>query len=202
MTTGGCFGGGENSTIGGKLGSTLGSLASMTLGDMASKALKGKVTFSNLGELKMNLFKFDLGGVGKLGVGNIAFNLNIGPIPGLGEIAGTKLLKVRNDNPNQLKNIKSEIELNKNNLSFNKFGLDPSTFTPNKRYLIKNFNGHDNKDGVFILRQKIEVYSHDGDKFIANTHLSFLKAGEEETGGTTATDISSPDPNVPSNDTV
>lgn len=193
MNPGGCFGPGSEAQQGNS-GNALGSLAGLDLGSLAQNALQGIVTFANLGELKENLLKFDLSQIGKLGLGNIAFNLNLGCIPGLGEVAGTKLLKVRNDNPNQLKNIKSELELGKNTLSFNKFGMDPSVFTPNKRYLIKNYSAHENKDGVFILKQKIEVYSRDGASFVANTHLSFLKVIEQAATGS-ATDISAPNPN-------
>ena len=192
MNPGGCFGPGQETQ--GNSGNALGSLADLDLGSLAQNALQGVVTFANLGELKDNLLKFDLSQIGKLGLGNIAFNLNLGCIPGLGEVAGTKLLKVRNDNPNQLKNIKSELELGKNTLSFNKFGMDPSVFTPNKRYLIKNYSAHENKDGVFILKQKIEVYSRDGASFVANTHLSFLKV-VEQSSSSNVTDISSPNPN-------
>ena len=149
-TMGGCFGTSEQSGS----GYSLGSLADLDLGDLASKVTGGIVTFSNLGELKLNLGKFDLGKIGTLGLGHIAFSLNLGKIPGLGEVSGTKLFKVRNDNPNELKNIKAEIEMNKNKLTFYKFGLDPSVFTPNKRYVIKNYDAHESKDGIFILKKR------------------------------------------------
>lgn len=191
-TMGGCFGTSESN----RSGFSLGSLADLNLGDLASKITGGIVSFSNLGELKLKLDKFDIGQIGKLGLGHIAFNLNIGKIPGLGEVSGTKLLKVRNDNPNELKNIKAEIEMNKNKLTFNKFGLDPSVFTPNKRYVIKNYSAHENKDGVFILKKKIEVYTREDNTFICNTYLEFVKADESpSTAG--ATDISAANPNAP-----
>jgi len=190
-TMGGCFGGGNS----GSSGFSFGSLAGLDLNGIASKVSGGKISFSNLGELKLNLGKFDLGRIGTLGIGSIGFNLNLGTIPGIGEIAGTKLLKVRNDNPNELKNVKSEIELSKNRLTFNKLGLDPSVFTPNKRFLIKNYNAHENKDGVFILARRIEVYTREDESFICNTHLEFLKVAEEASGGK-ATNISAANPNA------
>ena len=191
-TMGGCFGDPEPKGS----GFSLGSLANLDLGDIASKITGGIVTFSNLGELKLNLVKFDLGKIGTLGLGHIAFNLNLGKIPGLGEVSGTKLLKVRNDNPNELKNIKAEIEMNKNKLTFNKFGMDPSVFTPNKRYVIKNYDAHANKDGIFILKKKIEVYTREDNTFVCNTYLEFVKADESpSTAG--ATDISAANPNEP-----
>lgn len=192
MTMGGCFGTSEQSGS----GFSLGSLANLDLGDLASKITGGIVTFSNLGELKLNLDKFDLGKVGTLGLGHIAFNLNLGKIPGLGEVSGTKLFKVRNDNPNELKNIKAEIEMNKNKLTFYKFGLDPSVFTPNKRYVIKNYDAHESKDGIFILKKKIEVYTREDNSFICNTYLEFVKA-DEAPSTANVTDISAANPNAP-----
>lgn len=191
MTGGGCFG-----TGGGGGGGALGSIAGLDLNSIASKVSGGLISFSNLGEVKMNLGKFDLGKAGTLGLGHIAFNLNLGTVPGLGDIAGTKLLKVRNDNPNELKNVKSEIELSKNLLTFNKLGLDPSVFTPNKRYVIKNYSAHENKDGIFILKRKIEVFSREDDTFICNTHLEFMKVIEGPAMDADATDISRPNPNA------
>lgn len=191
-TMGGCFGTSEPR----RTGYSLGSLANLDLGNIARKVVGGIVSFANLGELKNNLSKFNIGEIGKLGLGHIAFNLNLGRIPGLGEVSGTKLLKVRNDNPNELKNIKSEIEMNKNKLSFNKFGMDPSVFTPNKRYIIKNYSAHENKDGVFILKKKIEVYTREDNTFVCNTYLEFVKADETPTTAG-VTNISTANPNAP-----
>lgn len=86
--------------------------------------------------------------------------------------------------------------MNKNKLSFNKFGMDPSVFTPNKRYVIKNYSAHENKDGVFILKKKIEVYTREDNTFVCNTYLEFVKADESPTTAG-VTNISTANPNAP-----
>lgn len=144
-------------------------------------SLGGTLNFSDLTKLADNLFKFNLSKIGSLGLSHFNFNLNLGKIAQdlIGSIIGTKILRTKNDNPNMLKNIKSEIELSKNQLSVNKFGIDPDVFTPNKEYVIKNYEAHSNKDGKFVLNKKVVVFSREGQDFSANTQLFFSKAIEE-----------------------
>ena len=163
-TMGGCFGN-SNRSISGlwenmQLGSTL--------------------NFSDLTSIANNLMKFDLSSLGQLGLGHVNFDLDLGGIIGtaLGSKVGTRLVKIKNDNPNILKNIKSEIELSRNQLSINKFGIDPDVFTPNKEYLIKNYDGHSDKDGKFLLNKKILVFVKEDQRFKCNCQLLFSKAIE------------------------
>lgn len=159
-----------------------------------SRNIGGLLNFGDLASLTKNLLKFDLSNLGALGLSHFNFDLNIGKIGSMiGRIVGTKILKTKNDNPNMLKNIKSEIELSKNQLSVNKYGLDPEVFTPNKTYTIKNYNGHANKDGSFILNKKILVFIREDDKFVCNTQLSFSKI-IEGASNSSAQDVSNPNP--------
>ena len=167
--TGGCFGGGGNAGM----ANTWGNLASM---------IGGSLNFGDLSNLAANLLQFNLSDVGSLGLSHFNFDLKLDKLlPGstIGKVVGTKLMKVKNDNPNMLKNVKAEIELSKNRLSINKFGLDPDVFTPNKEYIIKNYNGHDNKDGRFILNKKVLVFVKEDQRFKCNCQLFFSKALEE-----------------------
>lgn len=114
----------------------------------------------------------DLTGVGRLGRSSFFTKLSIGQ----GKVRdGLMILKTINDNSNKIKNIKSDIENQLNQLSINKYDLDPSVFTPNKRYTVKNYNGHQGKDGLFILNRKVEIYLREDDSFLCNTRLDLAK---------------------------
>jgi hypothetical protein len=163
---------------------------------LLSNCVGGIVKVADLKNLSKNIEKFDLSGISKLGLNNISFDLNIGTDPNKKAI-GTKLLKVRNDNPNQLKNIKSEMEINKNELIFHKEGLDVSAFTPNKRYHINNFVGYNHTDGDFLLKEKVVIFAREDDLFSADTKLTFVKAvqGSEANNETEkASATNKPDP--------
>ena len=132
-----------------------------------------------LGDIANNLNSVaDLTGIGKLGISKFSSNLNIGGLIGNRKV-GTKVVVTKNDNPNEIKNIKSELETMINQLSVNKYDLDPSVFTPNKKYTVKNYNAHDDKDGTFILNKKTEIFIREDDTFVCNTMLDFAKIGEE-----------------------
>lgn len=132
-----------------------------------------------LGDVANNLNSVaDLTGIGKLGISKFSSNLNIGGLIGNRKV-GTKVVVTKNDNPNEIKNIKSELETMINQLSVNKYDLDPSVFTPNKKYTVKNYNAHDDKDGTFILNKKTEIFIREDDTFVCNTMLDFAKIGEE-----------------------
>lgn len=135
--------------------------------------------YGMLGDIANNLNSVaDLTGIGKLGISKFSSNLNIGGLIGNRKV-GTKVVVTKNDNPNEIKNIKSELETMINQLSVNKYDLDPSVFTPNKKYTVKNYNAHDDKDGTFILNKKTEIFIREDDTFVCNTMLDFAKIGEE-----------------------
>lgn len=161
------------------------------IGQNAEKALdkirnigKGSLSFGlgDLAKAKDNLSAIsDLTGVGKLGKSSFDTKLNIGQAKeGIKE--GSKILKTTNDNSNKIKNIKSDIENQLNQVYINKYDLDPSVFTPNKKYTIKNYNGHQNKDGLFLLNRKTEVYIREDDSFLCNTMLDFGKVADIQEG--------------------
>lgn len=120
----------------------------------------------------------DLTGVGKLGRSSFDTKLEIGQSETVKE--GLKILKTVNDNANKIKNVKSDIENQLNQVYVNKYDLDPSVFTPNKKYTIKNYNGHKDKDGLFLLNRKTEVYIREDDSFLCNTMLDFGKIADKK----------------------
>lgn len=135
----------------------------------------------------------DISGIGRLGVSKFEAYLQVGGNLGSNKI-GTKVIRTKNDNPNEVKNVKSELESMINQLSVNKYDLDPSVFTPNKRYLVKNYDAHNNKDGKFLLNKKTEVYVREDDTFTCNTMLDLCKVVEQSTTDK-AEDTSTPNTN-------
>ena len=69
-----------------------------------------------------------------------------------------------------------------NQLSLNKYDLDPSVFTPNKKYTVKNYDGHQDKDGIFLLNKKTEIFLREDDTCSCNTMLEFSKLANLEQG--------------------
>lgn len=86
----------------------------------------------------------------------------------------TEIIRTPSSNPNLIENISAATEQTSSHFSMNKMDVDLSIFTPNKRYLIKNFDGHDDRDGDFILVRKRDLfYFESNDMFAANVMLEF-----------------------------
>ena len=151
----------------------LGSLSTL----FQSLSSSGSISFSDISKIVDNLDNVaDIDSIGKLGLSNFAAKLNVGATSN-GKV-GKMILKAKNDNPNMIKNIKSEMENMVNQLSINKVNIDPSVFTPNKRYKVKNYDAHSDKDGLFILNKKTEIYKREAENFYCKTILDFSKIME------------------------
>lgn len=86
----------------------------------------------------------------------------------------TEIIRTPSSNPNLIENISSATEQTASHISMNKMDVDLSIFTPNKRYLIKNYDGHSDRDGDFILVRKRDLfYFESSDMFAANVMLEF-----------------------------
>ncbi|MBQ8130908.1 MAG: hypothetical protein IJ193_00290 [Bacilli bacterium] len=120
----------------------------------------------------INIIK-DISNIGMLGISSFGVNLKISG--GNTNGTGQKIVKIKNDNANVVKNIKNEIETYGNKISISKTGLDTTVFTINKRYVIKNYSAHSNKDGLFILIAKKDFFTRTGDYFVSSTQLDFAK---------------------------
>lgn len=118
----------------------------------------------------------DISKIGRLGISSFSASLNVGD----GEDGtGSKIIRVENDNVNIIKNVKSHIENHLNVLTLHKNGLDTTVFTPNKRYIIKNYDAHSDKNGVFLLNKKIDMFFKHGGVFECNTRMEFSKIADE-----------------------
>lgn len=134
----------------------------------------------DLGSLEKSLSAIaDLTGIGQLGRSSFITDLKLGQ--SINTInKGLKILKTVNDNSNKIKNVKSDMENQLNKLTVNKYDLDPSVFTPNKRYTVKNYNGHQDKDGIFILNKKTEAFIREDDTFFISVMLEFAKIMDDK----------------------
>jgi hypothetical protein len=109
-----------------------------------------------------------------LGIPKIDAKLNIGGSLE-DDVAKNKIVRINNDNPNMVKNMKADLETSSTLLSINKNDLDTSALTINKEYIIKNYDVHSDKDGRFLLARKREIYMREDTSFVMNTILEFKK---------------------------
>lgn len=167
------------------------SSATRAFSDLGKALSSGTMTFDSIKLIGKNLNKVkSISGIGKFGLSNFETDLKIGGCFGQGK-DGTMLIKIKNDNPNQIKNIKSEMETMINQFSVIKQGLDPSVFTPNKRFIVNNYDAHSDKDGIFVLNKKTEYFVRDDDTFTCNMILDMAKILEEsDTDKVTDTSVS------------
>ena len=86
----------------------------------------------------------------------------------------TQIIRTPASNPNLIENIAAANNQSAAHVTLNKVDIDVSIFTPNKRYLIKNFDGHEDRDGDFILTRKRDLfYFESEDTFTGNAMLEF-----------------------------
>ena len=86
----------------------------------------------------------------------------------------TEIIRTPNSNPNLIENISAANNQTSSHIILNKIDVDISIFTPNKRYVIKNYDGHKDRDGDFILVRKRELlYYESEDRFTGNSMLEF-----------------------------
>ena len=140
-------------------------------GDNALDVLKsGNLSLSSLKQLKndINAVK-DIASIGKLGISKLDFKLNLGRTNG----TGTTIYTIKNDNPNKLKNIKNELETKQNTIVLNKSDIDISTININMKYLIKNFDAHSDKNGIFLLDRRMDIFIRQDDTFNCNCQMRF-----------------------------
>ena len=180
---------------------TLGQTAMNAIHKMKNvgKNINLSFNYSDLNALKQDINSIsDLTGIGKLGTSSFESKLNLGGIFGNTQ-EGTKIMRMMNDNVNMVKSIHSEMENMVNQLSINKYDLDPSVFTPNKKYTIRNYHGHTEKDGIFLLNRKTEIYVREDDTFTCNTMLDFcrvLSKASADNGSASASNTQNQENNV------
>ena len=149
-------------------------------GDNALDVLKsGNLSLSSLKQLKndINAVK-DIASIGKLGISKLDFKLNLGRTNG----TGTSIYTIKNDNPNKLKNIKNELETKQNTIVLNKSDIDISTININMKYLIKNFDAHSDKNGIFLLDRRMDIFIRQDDTFNCNCQMRFRMIPDKSHG--------------------
>lgn len=86
----------------------------------------------------------------------------------------TEIIRTPSSNPNLLKNVTAGTNQTSSHVTLNKVDVDASVFTPNKRYIIRNYDGHKDRDGDFILTRKREIYFFETDsRFTGSVMLEF-----------------------------
>ncbi len=143
-------------------------------------------TTKSLGALKSNLSSLyqsgstaisgisDMSKVGTNGESMIDVALDLTDI--VEDLGKRKLIRIPNDNMGLIKNFKHALELKSVYLSLNKQQLDNSIFNMNLKYLINNNTKEHKEDTTdYIMLSKIEVYTNQGERFLATTNMTFAK---------------------------
>ena len=68
-----------------------------------------------------------------------------------------------------VKNVKAKIENKDKQLTITKSDIDTSVLTPNKQYIVNNYDAHKNKNGLFLLQRKIDMFSRIGEDTFSDT---------------------------------
>ena len=143
-------------------------------------------TTKSLGALKSNLSSLyqsgstaisgisDMSKVGTNGESMIDVALDLTDI--VEDLGKRKLIRIPNDNMGLIKNFKHALELKSVYLSLSKQQLDNSIFNMNLKYLINNNTKEHKEDTTdYIMLSKIEVYTNQGERFLATTNMTFAK---------------------------
>lgn len=143
-------------------------------------------TTKSLGALKSNLSSLyqsgstaisgisDMSKVGTNGESMIDVALDLTDI--VEDLGKRKLIRIPNDNMGLIKNFKHALELKSVYLSLSKHQLDNSIFNMNLKYIINNNTKEHKEDTTdYIMLSKIEVYTNQGERFLATTNMTFAK---------------------------
>lgn len=143
-------------------------------------------TTKSLGALKSNLSSLyqsgstaisgisDMSKVGTNGESMIDVALDLTDI--VEDLGKRKLIRIPNDNMGLIKNFKHALELKSVYLSLSKQQLDNSIFNMNLKYIINNNTKEHKEDTTdYIMLSKIEVYTNQGERFLATTNMTFAK---------------------------
>lgn len=149
-------------------------------------------TTKSLGALKSNLSSLyqsgstaisgisDMSKVGTNGESMIDVALDLTDI--VEDLGKRKLIRIPNDNMGLIKNFKHALELKSVYLSLSKQQLDNSIFNMNLKYLINNNTKEHKEDTTdYIMLSKIEVYTNQGERFLATTNMTFAKLPKSTT---------------------
>lgn len=89
-------------------------------------------------------------------------------------------IRLRQDNTNLIKNLKSSAEQGSVTISLNKNDVDASVLTPNKQYVVYN-GAHLETNGIYILTRKRELYIREGtDTYMVNVMLDLSRVDPDK----------------------
>lgn len=116
----------------------------------------------------------DISKVGSNGESMIDIALDLSDV--VEDLGKRKLIRIPNDNMGLIKNFKHALELKSTYISLSKQQLDNSIFNMNVRYLINNNTKEHKEDTTdYLMLSKIEVYTNQGERFMASTNMTFAK---------------------------
>lgn len=116
----------------------------------------------------------DLSKVGSNGESMIDIALDLTDV--VEDLGKRKLIRIPNDNMGLIKNFKHALELKSTYISLSKQQLDNSIFNMNVKYLINNNTKEHKEDTTdYLMLSKIEVYTNQGERFMASTNMTFAK---------------------------
>lgn len=116
----------------------------------------------------------DISKLGSNGESMIDISLDLANV--VEDLGKRKIIRIPNDNMGLIKNFKHALELRSTYLSLSKQQLDNSIFNINTKYIINN-NTKEHKEETtdYIMLSKIEVYTNQGERFVATTNMTFAK---------------------------
>lgn len=85
---------------------------------------------------------------------------------------------VRSDDPNAASVFASTVEENAGNLVVSKADMDSRIFTPNKMYLLSNYEDNPKYCGVYYMSSKKELYLRSGAQMKCMMHISLRKVAD------------------------
>lgn len=85
---------------------------------------------------------------------------------------------VSSTDPNNALSIKTKITENTNTLTFTKLDMDSKIFTPNKQYLLSNYEDNPKYCGVYYLVSKKEIYLRTGDQLTCQMTIVLKKCAD------------------------
>ena len=103
-------------------------------------------------------------------------NVNTQYITNIGT-AGSTLMQISKD-PNAAKNFTTRIAENSDTLMITKVDMDSRVFTPNKQYLLCNYEDNPKYCGIYYMVNKKEIYLRNGNQMSCQMTITFKKSAD------------------------
>ena len=103
-------------------------------------------------------------------------NVNTQYITNIGT-AGSTLMHISKD-PNGAKNFATRVAENSDTLMITKVDMDSRVFTPNKQYLLCNYEDNPKYCGIYYMVNKKEIYLRNGNQMSCQMTITFKKSAD------------------------